>query len=109
MVEEAPTYFAAIAVACAWLPDEYATTPRSTASRPRESTRFAAPLILKAPPRWRFSHLKKTRAPASASKPADVNTGVRRASGRIRSAAASTSSEEIARLIHTSLADLRGL
>ena len=39
--------------------------------------KFAAPRILNAPPRWKFSHLKNTLAPASESKVREVNTGVR--------------------------------
>src|ERR1039458_10634839 len=71
--------------------------PRARASGGSERMRLDAPRILKAPPRCRFSHLKKTRTPAWASKPAEVMTGVRRASGRMRTAAARTSSAWIAR------------
>src|ERR1019366_1912346 len=85
-----------------------ATTPRASDSVESDSTRLAAPRILKAPPRCRFSHLKKTRVPASASNPAEVNTGVRRANGRIRTAAARTSSAWMARGIPLSLSRERG-
>src|ERR1035437_9404566 len=79
--------------------------PRASASGGRERMRFDAPRILNAPPRCRFSHLKKTRQPASASKLAEVMTGVLRASGRIRSAAARTSSAWIARSIILRIAE----
>src|SRR5260370_12087596 len=52
-----------------------------------EKMRFAAPRILNAPPFWKFSHLKNAFTPDSASKACEVRTGVRRAMGRIRSAA----------------------
>src|SRR5580658_5032150 len=58
-----------------------------------EKIKFDAPRILNAPPVWRFSHLKNAATPASASKLREVITGVRLAVGRIRSAAARTSSK----------------
>src|SRR6185436_14093386 len=81
-----PTARAAIATACAWLPEEYATTPRDRSSLGVEKMKFDAPRILKAPPVWKFSHLKNVVILASASKPRDVITGVRLAMGRIRTA-----------------------
>src|SRR5689334_13818328 len=54
--------------------------------------KFAAPRILNAPPFCMFSHLKKTFAPASRSKLYECSTGVRRAIGFMRSAAARMSS-----------------
>jgi len=102
IVAAAPTCFAAIAVACAWFPEEKATTPARSAASGSPRIRFAAPRILNAPPRCRFSHLKNTRVPARASNPAEVITGVRRASGAIRPAAARTSSGVIARSIASS-------
>src|SRR5271157_3972630 len=75
--------------------------PRARTSGGSERIRFDAPRILKAPPRCRFSHLKKTRAPAWASKPAEVKTGVRRARGRMRPAAARTSAAVMARGINS--------
>src|SRR5580704_19046812 len=77
--------------------------PRASTASGSERIRFAAPRILKAPPRCRFSHLKKTRLPAAASKLSEVMTGVRRARGRMRSAAARTSSGCMARYILLSL------
>src|ERR1700723_1710872 len=57
--------------------------------------KFDAPRILNAPPFWKFSHLKNAWTPASASKLADVITGVRLAMGRMRSAAACICSKGI--------------
>src|SRR4029077_16733513 len=54
--------------------------------------KFAAPRILNAPPFCMFSHLKKTFAPASRSKLCEFSTGVRRAIGFMRWAAARMSS-----------------
>ena len=61
-----------------------------------ERIRLAAPRILNAPPVCKFSHLKKTRAPAAASNSDDAITGVRLASGRIRATAARTPSAVMA-------------
>jgi hypothetical protein len=44
--------------------------------------------------RWKFSHLKNTFAPVSASMVAEVSTGVRFACGLMRSWARATSSKE---------------
>ena len=41
-VASAPTHRAAIATACAWLPDEYATTPRPSSSRGIEKMKLDA-------------------------------------------------------------------
>src|SRR5271166_4693670 len=60
-----------------------------------EKMKFEAPRILNAPPRWKFSHLKNAWIPARESKVRDVNTGVRCAIGRMRSAAARMSSIEM--------------
>src|SRR5579872_719709 len=54
--------------------------------------KFAAPRILNAPPFCMFSHLKYVATPASRSKLCEFKTGVRRAMGRIRSAASRMSS-----------------
>src|SRR5579864_5008805 len=54
--------------------------------------KFEAPRILKAPPRWKFSHLKNACTPASESKVRELKTGVLCAIGRMRSAAARMSS-----------------
>src|SRR4051812_11678805 len=90
-----PMSDAARATACAWLPDEYATIPRS--SSPCESDEIVAyaPRNLKAPTRWRFSGLSATVAPASASSVREKTSGVRCATPWIRAAAASTSEREI--------------
>src|ERR1700742_243257 len=94
MVARVPTCFEAMAVACAWLPEENATTPRSSSSGDRDRIRFDAPRILKAPPRCRFSHFRNTRRPARSSTLRDVMVGVRCASGLIRSAASRTRAGE---------------
>ena len=44
--------------------------------------------------RWKFSHLKNTLAPVSASTVAEVSTGVRLACGLMRSWARAMSSKE---------------
>src|SRR5262249_41029075 len=73
--------------ACAWLPDENATTPFFFSSSVIEKTKLAAPRILNAPPVWKFSHLKNASTPEAALNPREVNTGVLRAIGAIRAAA----------------------
>src|SRR6267378_3722466 len=78
MVAAAPTCLAAIATACAWLPEENATTPRARSSSGMDRIRLLAPRILNAPPRWRFSHLKWTSTPAARLILVDENTGKRR-------------------------------
>src|SRR5450755_1590891 len=90
MVAGTPVYRAAIDTAMAWLPDEKATTPRGRSAGGMERIRLDAPRILNAPPVCRFSHLKKTRVPAAASKSDEAITGVRLARGRMRAAAART-------------------
>jgi hypothetical protein len=92
MVAGAPTLAAAMATACAWLPEENATTPRARSASEIEKMKFAAPRILNAPPRCKFSHLKNASTPASASNVREVMTGVRCAIGRMRSAARRISS-----------------
>jgi len=54
--------------------------------------KLAAPRNLNAPPFCMFSHLKNVVTPASRSKLCEFMTGVRRAMGRMRSAAARISS-----------------
>src|SRR5579872_5403453 len=71
--------------------------PRARESGGSERMRLEAPRILKAPPRCRFSHLKKALVPEAALKSSEVKTGVRRASGRMRSAAERTSAAEMGR------------
>src|SRR5690349_10687349 len=62
------------------------------ASGESDSTRLDAPRILKAPPRWKFSHLKRSCLPAMAEAPCELKIGVRCARGRMRWAASRTSS-----------------
>src|SRR5262245_52138961 len=81
----------ASAIACAWLPDENVTTPRRASSGVSRESALNAPRNLKAPARCRFSHLKKTCAPARSSTRRDVATGVRWATPALCSAALSTS------------------
>ena len=52
-----PSSFAASAIAMPWLPDEKVMTPRARTSSGNCSSMLAAPRILNAPLRWRFSHL----------------------------------------------------
>src|SRR3954464_14015413 len=89
-----PRYCAAQATAEAWLPEECVTTPCRASSS--ESCRMAllAPRILKEPVRWKFSHLKKSCAPQSLSRPELVRTGVRFARGAMRWAASRMSWRE---------------
>src|SRR5919199_4089844 len=89
-----PCSAAASDSACAWLPDDAAATPCSGASA---VTALYAPRNLKAPTRWRFSALRKTRPPQRSSSVRAVITGVRWATPRRRSAAARTSSIPMAR------------
>ena len=50
-----------------------------------------APRNLKAPAFWKFSHLKKAKAPSAWSALLDIITGVRCATPLMRAAAATTS------------------
>src|SRR3989337_881417 len=83
----APSSFAASATPCAWLPDENATTPRRRCSSLNWLMVLYAPRNLNAPPRCRFSHLKKTCAPTCSSNVREVTTGVRLAMPSSRCAA----------------------
>jgi hypothetical protein len=67
------------------LPEEKATTPAFRWASKNDSA-LKAPRNLKAPMRCRFSHLKKTCAPNSASTVREVMTGVRWAWPAMRSA-----------------------
>jgi hypothetical protein len=71
-----PRVAAAMASALPWLPDECVTTPRAASSSESDHTALQAPRNLKAPPRCRFSHLKKSCAPTISSSAALRNTGV---------------------------------
>src|SRR5207237_3004710 len=86
---------AASATACAWFPDEKAATPRDRSASASDEILLYAPRNLNAPPRWRFSALRYTRAPARESSVREVTTGVRWATPSSRRAAASTSPGEI--------------
>ena len=86
-----PRSRAARASAAPWLPDECVATPRAASAGERDCTALHAPRNLNAPTRWKFSHLKKSFTPDSASREEAVRTGVRRANGRMRSAALRTS------------------
>src|SRR5690349_10537024 len=94
-----PSGFAASATPCAWLPDEKASTPRRLASTGSWLIVLYAPRNLKAPPRWKLSHLRKTSRPASSFSVREVITGVTFATPRSRSRAASTSSNVTRSLI----------
>jgi hypothetical protein len=59
------------------LPEECVATPRAALAASRDNTALKAPRALKAPLTWKFSHLKNSRAPKSASSPLEVSTGVR--------------------------------
>ena len=72
-----PRMRAASAVAWAWLPEENAITPRSRCAGLNFASALKAPRNLKAPMRWKFSALKKIRAPVRSSAVREVSTGVR--------------------------------
>src|ERR1700730_15972437 len=91
MVAPTPRIRAASATAWAWLPDENATTPRVRAAISSLANALNAPRNLKAPMRWKFSHLKNTLAPIASSTVCEVMTGVTWAAPRSLPAAASTS------------------
>ena len=57
----------ASATACAWFPDEYVSTPRARSASGMREIALYAPRNLKAPTRWKLSHLTKTDAPSRAS------------------------------------------
>ena len=82
-----PRVRAAMATAWAWLPLECVTTAAASSLSARMA--LCAPRALNAPPRWRFSHLKKSRLPARRSRVPQVITGVRWTCGAMRSRAAS--------------------
>src|SRR6267143_3516775 len=83
-----PRHAAAQATAAPWLPLDWVTIPRATSFSVRERTAFEAPRILKEPVFCRFSHLKKSCAPAMTFKDAHVRTAVRWILGAIRTCAA---------------------
>ena len=68
------------------------TIPRATSCSVRERIALDAPRILNEPVFCRFSHLKKSRAPAMAFRDADVRTGVRWILGAMRACAAKMAS-----------------
>ncbi len=67
--------------------------PRDASSSESERMAFDAPRILNDPVFCRFSHLKKSRAPARASSDEDVRTGVRWILGAIRACAATMAAQ----------------
>src|SRR5215469_7610747 len=83
-----PRQPAAQATAAAWFPLEWVTTPRFASSSLNEKMALVAPRILNEPVFCRLSHLKKSRAPVSASRVAERSTGVRWILGAMRSCAA---------------------
>ena len=74
---ECPSSRAASATAWAWFPEEKATTPRERSSGVSSVSRENAPRALKAPTRWKISHLKKTGPLRRSSSVREVKTGVR--------------------------------
>ena len=88
IVAVVPSSRAAIATACAWLPDEYASTPRAQLVAGSDAILLYAPRNLNAPPRWKHSAFRCTDAPTSSSSVRDVKTGVRWATPSRRRAAA---------------------
>src|SRR3954451_8592376 len=95
IVAGAPCSAAARASACAWLPEDAATTPRSRSALGSEATALYAPRNLKAPTRCRFSGLRPTVAPVRSSRVREVIRGVRCAVPSRRAAARLTSSRSI--------------
>src|ERR1700730_9187597 len=79
-----PRHAAAQATAAPWFPLEGVTMPRAASSFEREKIAFVAPRILKEPVRCRFSHLKKSLAPAMESSEDEVRSGLRGIRGAIR-------------------------
>jgi hypothetical protein len=77
IVVRMPSSVPASAIAWAWLPDEYASTPRRLSAAESWASALYAPRNLKAPMRCRFSHLKTTSAPVRAFTVREVMTGVR--------------------------------
>ena len=87
-----PSSCEASATACAWLPEENATTPAARCAASRVEISEYAPRNLKAPPRWKHSALRCTSAPTSPSRVRERSTGVRCATPSSRAAASRTSS-----------------
>src|SRR5216684_864760 len=88
-----PRHAAAQATAAPWLPLDCVTMPCAASSSVRERIALEAPRILNEPVFCRFSHLKKSCAPAMAFNEADVRTGVRWILGARRSCAARMASQ----------------
>src|ERR1700720_2848959 len=91
-VTRTPNNFPARAMPCSWLPEENAMMPRAFSSSLRRDRALNAPRNLNAPARWKFSHFRKTSAPASSLSARDVRMGVTWAWPRRRSRAAWISS-----------------
>jgi len=79
-----PFIRAASARAAAWLPEECVTTPCFFCSLLSCKTALVAPLNLKAPTLWKFSHLNKSSQPNISFSSLDVSTGVLWTKGLIR-------------------------
>ena len=79
---------AASAMAWAWFPDEKVNTPARRCSSVKRASALQAPRNLKAPARWKFSHLKNSCALVRALAVREVSTGVRCAMPAMRAAAA---------------------
>ncbi len=107
-----PQAFAARERAAPWLPEECVAMSVTLPSAARGNTALSAPRYLKAPLRWRFSHLKNTRRSVRASNASERITGVCAMYALIRSDAATTSanvgSESRARLITAPRTPARG-
>src|SRR5262252_7039030 len=88
-----PRSAAARATAAPWLPEECVATPRRASVSGRANTALLAPRALNAPPFWKFSHLKESRAPVSPSSVLLLMTGVRFTLPAMRSRACSMSSQ----------------
>src|SRR4051812_38081699 len=88
---------AASASACAWLPDDDATTPASSSLGDSWATVLYAPRNLNAPTRWKPSALRCISAPTRSSIVREVSTGVRCATPFRRAAARSTSARAMGR------------
>jgi hypothetical protein len=89
-----PRILATSATACAWFPDEKASTPRARSAGSSREIALYAPRNLNAPPRWKHSALRNTRVPARASSVREASTGVRFATPASRAAAARTDSSD---------------
>src|ERR1700686_4976940 len=93
MVARMLRIFAAAATPCAWLPEEYATTPPLDLSFGIADRRLKAPRNLNEPVRCSISGFRNTLVPARSLRTGGDNNGVRTANGASTRAAASISTE----------------